>query len=139
MNPISRKEARSQELKFYYTGKPCPKGHVAKRWVSTYVCYECHRERNAASSAKWRENNRDKARAASWKSNGMPEPTRPMPDVCECCGRPPNGRGMCLDHCHETREFRGWLCMSCNTGIGQLGDNIDGVKNAMRYLEEWFK
>ena len=41
-----------------------------------------------------------------------------------------------LDHCHDTDTFRGWLCERCNLGIGQLGDNIDGVEKAVKYLKE---
>ena len=32
--------------------------------------------------------------------------------------------------------FRGWLCRSCNVGIGQLGDQIDGVEKALTYLRK---
>ena len=40
-----------------------------------------------------------------------------------------------LDHCHETNQFRGWICRNCNTGIGNLGDNVEGLENAIRYLK----
>ena len=39
------------------------------------------------------------------------------------------------DHDHKTDMFRGWLCNNCNTGLGAMGDNIEGLKKAMRYLE----
>jgi hypothetical protein len=39
-----------------------------------------------------------------------------------------------LDHCRKTKKFRGWLCDGCNTGIGKLGDSIQGVLNALNYL-----
>tara|TARA_R100000742_G_C4257386_1_gene75248 strand:+ start:391 stop:546 length:156 start_codon:yes stop_codon:yes gene_type:complete len=32
--------------------------------------------------------------------------------------------------------YRGWLCSNCNTGIGKLGDNIEGVQKAVDYLED---
>ncbi len=51
---------------------------------------------------------------------------------CECCGR--TDEKLCWDHCHETKEHRGWLCNNCNTGIGKLGDNLEGVQRAMEYL-----
>ena len=41
-----------------------------------------------------------------------------------------------LDHCHKTDEFRGWLCPRCNTGIGQLEDNVDILRKAMEYLQQ---
>lgn len=39
-----------------------------------------------------------------------------------------------LDHCHETGNVRGWLCSTCNFGLGKLGDNIDGILRALYYL-----
>ena len=39
-----------------------------------------------------------------------------------------------LDHCRKTKKFRGWLCDGCNTAIGKLGDNAQGVLNAFNYL-----
>jgi hypothetical protein len=29
---------------------------------------------------------------------------------------------------------RGLLCSACNTGIGLLGDNVEGLQRAMNYL-----
>lgn len=57
----------------------------------------------------------------------------PRPEVCECCKKVP--RKWCLDHDHKTDKFRGWLCDKCNTGIGKLGDDLKGVKMAVKYLE----
>ena len=56
-----------------------------------------------------------------------------MPDVCNCCGKPSH-KSLVVDHCHETLKFRGWLCETCNHGIGKLGDNIEGVQKALDYL-----
>ena len=52
---------------------------------------------------------------------------------CDCCGRIFDQ--LVLDHDHETLEFRGFLCHACNTGIGKLGDNLDGLERAMTYLK----
>jgi len=58
-------------------------------------------------------------------------------DVCECCKEPPTEkRPLVYDHCHVTMAFRGILCDRCNTAIGKLGDNIQGLKNAIKYLEK---
>ena len=40
----------------------------------------------------------------------------------------------CLDHNHDTGEFRGYICQLCNTGISNLQENIQILKNAIRYL-----
>tara|TARA_B100001250_G_scaffold293225_1_gene254862 strand:+ start:939 stop:1508 length:570 start_codon:yes stop_codon:yes gene_type:complete len=41
-----------------------------------------------------------------------------------------------LDHDHSTGKVRGYLCESCNTGIGRFKDNIELLKNAIKWLEE---
>ena len=96
-----------------------------------------HRRQNieAARTAnrRWYHNNKDKARANNRKTYGLPEPTRPAPELCECCGGV-NDTAMNIDHCHDTGAFRGWLWRRCNLGIGHLGDNIAGVLLAVEYL-----
>ncbi len=41
-----------------------------------------------------------------------------------------------LDHNHHTGEVRGFLCESCNTGIGRFDDNIQLVENAIKWLSQ---
>lgn len=56
---------------------------------------------------------------------------------CACCGtteEPPN-RGWHIDHDHTTGKIRGVLCIRCNTGIGKLGDSIEGLERALAYLQ----
>ena len=61
----------------------------------------------------------------------------PPPMCCDCCGKEvTNRKTMHLDHDHKTGDFRGWLCNTCNTGIGSLGDSVEGLENAIRYLNE---
>jgi len=102
------------------TYKPCKKCGCEERytWRDKLACPQC-----ASNNAKkyWR------------KKNNLPSPTRQETSNCECCGR----KGIiCLDHDHKTGEFRGWLCHACNLGIGMLGDDIDGIKAALVYLEK---
>ena len=40
-----------------------------------------------------------------------------------------------LDHCHDTEEFRGWLCHHCNVGLGAFNDSIKRIKRAFYYME----
>jgi len=61
----------------------------------------------------------------------------PPPDTCYCCGEKEGNRittKLVVDHCHQTKKFRGWICHKCNTGIGLLGDTIEGVEKAIKYL-----
>jgi len=71
----------------------------------------------------------------------------PMTKFCECCGKKPNkglDRNMSkrelslvLDHDPITNKFRGWICDDCNKSIGSLGDTLEGVMKAVRYLEKF--
>jgi|TARA_R110000782_G_C14495368_1_gene377867 hypothetical protein len=57
----------------------------------------------------------------------------PIPKHCDCCGRESK---LQVDHLHGTNNFRGWLCRSCNGGMGGMGDNLEGVLQAAIYLEK---
>jgi len=57
--------------------------------------------------------------------------------VCAICQKSLENerRKINIDHDHETNEVRGLLCSGCNTGLGHLGDNIDGLERALYYLK----
>lgn len=44
---ISRAEAHAKGLKHFFTGKPCTKGHISRRFVTTGGCMTCNRERGS--------------------------------------------------------------------------------------------
>lgn len=50
--------------------------------------------------------------------------------VCTICGEP----GDQVDHCHETGQVRGLLCVNCNTGLGKFKDDPDLLEFARIYL-----
>jgi hypothetical protein len=154
-------EARMLGIRTYFTGVPCHRGHVAHRYSSSGKCVTCMTDNNKAYHAanaaeiaerkkryadanpeknknavkKYRANNLEKVRAASrkWMRKFLPAPTRSEPESCECCGSRP--QSLCLDHDHRTGKFRGWLCRACNTSIGMLGDDLEGVLKAAQYLQ----
>ncbi|EOF7676828.1 endonuclease domain-containing protein [Pseudomonas aeruginosa] len=53
--------------------------------------------------------------------------------LCAVCGV--FRKTLCVDHCHSTGRVRGLLCQQCNSAIGLLGDNEEGVERALRYLQ----
>jgi hypothetical protein len=137
---------------------------VECRRASNRHFYKRHREKCVARNQAWRKDNPERAREVGrrYRANnlekareagrrcakkyraknlvyqrrvaGLPEPTRPCPDTCECCGRGKGKRAFSLDHDHRTGAFRGWLCAACNLGLGKLGDTIASVSTALEYL-----
>ena len=41
-----------------------------------------------------------------------------------------------LNHDHATGRILGWICDSCNTGLGRFKDDIGILSEAIRYLKE---
>lgn len=74
---ISRSEAKAAGKTRYYTGKPCPNGHVTERMVSNYKCVQCMRDKDAkdgrilARHKTYRDNNKEKRAdyLVIWKKN----------------------------------------------------------------------
>lgn len=71
MNLIARKEAVEKGLKFYFTGEPCKRGHVAKRYTAKSYCLECSRlsavesqnknpEKKRKNQSRYHEKNKEK-------------------------------------------------------------------------------
>jgi hypothetical protein len=115
MELISRTAARAANLKHYWSGQPCGRGHTCGRYASNGSCIDCvladaaKRQANGARQKyfnayarqnpekrrawekakrlKYGETIRAKCRRSSHKFHGLPAATRPKPDACECCGR----------------------------------------------------
>ncbi len=41
-----------------------------------------------------------------------------------------------IDHCHVTKQVRGLLCHTCNTGLGHFKDKIENLMKAIDYLRK---
>jgi len=68
------------------------------------------------------------------KKFAPPRPSEPIP--CEICQQLTEPKELHLDHDHKGHFFRGWLCRTCNVGLGALGDSIEGLEVAIKYLEK---
>jgi hypothetical protein len=53
LNIVPRKYAIKHGLTFYFTGKPCKNGHVAKRLTDKAYCFECSKNARYA----WKKTN----------------------------------------------------------------------------------
>ena len=57
---------------------------------------------------------------------------------CAICGRWERlntKRYLSVDHNHKTGQIRELLCNNCNAILGMSGDNIEILKNAIKYLK----
>lgn len=106
--------------------------------------YAKHKEKYKVKRKKWREANRERYLTWSRKSAlkisyaKLAEPIPyPPPAHCEGCGvsfTAEGVKGPCLDHCHTTNRFRGWLCHKCNAALGLAGDSPEAVRKLLDYI-----
>ena len=78
-------QAREHGCRHYWTGKPCPRGHVAERITSNRACTACHAERQRQNyekggreyarqyNAEWRKRNPERFAAIQKRSREKPE------------------------------------------------------------------
>ena len=52
---------------------------------------------------------------------------------CPICG---SEAPLVVDHDHSTLKVRGLICNPCNLLLGHARDNIETLKNAIKYLEQ---
>jgi len=139
--PGPRKAARLSGAKTYFTGVPCKQGHIADRNASSGRCFECvfpseTKENHRKWSANFRVRNPERARIQKYRYlYGIElESIRPKPETCECCGR--KHRKIVLDHCHETGQFRGWVCDPCNVTFGLVKEDVSTLRQVILYLQK---
>ena len=164
---LSKKEATALGLKIYFSYSKCKFGHEEFRYTNCGTCVECAREnaKNRGDANReeldkyrheyylknsekikersrcWKDNNPEKYR----KKNGLPEPTRPYPEDnrCELCENVETQkaygavRKLCLDHCHSTMAFRGWICAACNLMLGNSRNDVTILEKGIKYMKKF--
>jgi len=74
---ITRQQARTQGLKWYFTGKPCKHGHIAERQTANGSCRTCGAAGNADKCRRWYyEKGREQVIAAAVISQRVNRPRR---------------------------------------------------------------
>lgn len=78
--------------------------------------YLAHRQESIARAIAWKKANPNRVRRAKRKARGMVNPVGEIKiGPCEICGKV---KRLYLDHDHETKQPRGWLCARCNQALG---------------------
>jgi hypothetical protein len=125
--PQSREEKLAKQRA--YNNSPAGKASSAK-----YRAKPEAKVRRAANSKRWADANPDRIRAACRRHRGIVNPSGERRiGTCPICQRP--DRVLCLDHEYTTGQPRGWLCVPCNTFLGQTAQDAETrVTRAQAYL-----
>lgn len=124
------KSAYSEEMREWWRSRPKrdprPEDHGKTRGYSYYGC-RCSRCRE---TIRW-----------SWikqkyglSEDGYLSLLGSQNGACAICRKPFGDAVPNVDHDHSTGLVRGLLCTVCNTGVGKLGDSVEGLTAALRYL-----
>ena len=119
------------------------------------VCKTCYTERQNAYYRKYREKIKASPRrqfmASLWQSRSSAkckghascnatarELEAAFTGKCHVCQVPEIECRvrLCMDHCHKTGRFRGWLCENCNKAAGHLKESAEIAHKLIEYLEQ---
>ena len=153
---IRRKSPRAlakQAGEIMYTpSKPCPYGHITKRYTKYGQCLDCLKrmKKEGRAAGRWKEselaysrrymkNNALKLRVkvyglttADFKNMLLKQNNKCL--ICDNNLIP--GRLTHIDHCHLSGKVRGILCRGCNVGMGQFMHDPERMRKAAAYCEE---
>jgi hypothetical protein len=109
--------------------------------------YNNNKEKYRLKHKKWNEANPNKRREYQLAKYGLTlqdyeKMFEQQKGLCYTCHNPEtkmsNGKviKLSVDHNHTTGKVRKLLCYSCNLTIGKIQENIETLKNFIKYLEE---
>lgn len=100
-------------------------GKTVKRPKKDTYCLTCLNKRHSKYRQKW-------ARAKKYGMTIAEMETLLNKDKCDICSCILKKKY--IDHCHESGEVRGVLCLNCNVALGHFKDNIATLTAAINYL-----
>jgi len=100
--------------------------NIYNRTVRRPSCADCRKIIDGKKAKKSEKN--------KWQKN------KPYMEIFKCpvCQKktiPGLTSKVVLDHNHKNGTIRGWICESCNTGIGRFKDSEIILKNAISHLQ----
>jgi hypothetical protein len=120
---------------------------IADFWKGQYCCIDCQKQKQKKSwnsrtpkkrleqHLKYKYGITHSEFSKAWdEQNGCCSICKKeLPDLMVYENRK---RGYAIDHNHVTGEFRGILCLPCNSVLGLAKDSVEILKAAIYYLEE---
>ena len=132
--------------------KKCPSCGVEKSlstdfWKGQSYCIECSKEKQKKSwnsrtpkkrleqhlKFKYKLKMEDLVLALKEQEGGCAICKEKLPDLLVYENR---RRGYAIDHNHETGQFRGILCLPCNSMLGMSKESVALLERAASYLKE---
>jgi len=131
---LANKEKLAEQKKAQYLAN---KEKVLEQKKAHYLA---NKDKRLEQIKDWGAANKDKVTDIKHKSRygiTLTECTSQFGTSCNICGYTPveGERGLCTDHCHGSNVIRGRLCSNCNRGLGMLGDTLEDLESAVRYLQ----
>lgn len=137
--PRTAQQARQLNSSYYFTGKPCKRGHISPRITASSTCGQCvgltfdrypFTQPYDFRTVKYGITTHEVITLVSQQNNS-----------CEICGQAFSGdgrgpTGWNVDHCHATGNVRGIICSLCNRGLGMFRDNPNFLRQAANYIEK---
>lgn len=125
--------AETKPLTEYWGGQayciPCTKEKQKTRWASRSP------KKRLEQHLKYKYGVTHAEFLAAWDAQGgaCAICSEELPDLMVYENR---RRGYAIDHNHDTGDFRGILCLKCNTLLGMARESLQILENAAKYLTE---
>lgn len=120
--------------RFYFTGRPCLRGHICKRYVEGMKCYECCVINRIENKNKIKL--RQIRRTFNLSEKEYNDLILKQKSLCAICqNKLKFDKHTHVDHCKETKKVRGILCHWCNVGIGHFKHKSELLRKAALYCE----
>jgi len=135
--PKTLTDALTSNTKFYYTGRPCKRGHIANRYTHGGSCVECveHRSKNRTKEQRNQIVAGRRLRRSRMTSERYNDLIAKQEGKCAICGNTPKTRGLHADHCHKTGKPGLLLCARCNVALSYIEHPLRPFWE--KYLQEY--
>jgi hypothetical protein len=116
-------------------------GHDQSITSTTKVCRACKHRKSIeeypyfSTSSAGRKNTCKKCSSELAELRKKLKHENPPPHAGKCPICEEYTRDWILDHCHFEHKFRGYICNSCNLGLGRFNDDEKLLHNAIKYLQ----
>ena len=96
-----------------------------------HICKTCCANQKQSLNTYYRDWELKKKYGISIETNK--EESKLRDNSCDICSK--KVKSLHVDHCHTSGKVRGYLCGSCNRGLGLFQDSLDILNKAHTYLK----